>query len=57
MQHLLLIHGALGSKDQFETLAAELKNNFIIHSFNLTAHGGNFIPENKLSIALFANDI
>ena len=57
MQHLLLIHGALGSKDQFESIAEQLKNDFTIHSFNLTAHGGKDIPEKELSIALFANDI
>jgi pimeloyl-ACP methyl ester carboxylesterase len=57
MQHLLLIHGALGSKDQFTSLVEQLKNDFIIHSFNLTAHGGNAIPAKELSIPLFANDI
>lgn len=57
MDHLLLIHGALGSKDQFEILAKKLNNDFIIHTFNLTAHGGNVIPSNTLSIELFANDI
>ena len=57
MQHLLLIHGALGSKDQLTSLAEQLKNDFIIHAFNLTAHGGNAIPGKDLSIALFANDI
>lgn len=57
MDHLLLIHGALGSKEQFKQLEKKLFNDFIIHAFNLTAHGGNEIPENTLSIELFANDI
>ena len=57
MEHLLLIHGALGSKDQFEQLEKKLHDDFIIHAFNLTAHGGNEIPTHELSIELFANDI
>ena len=57
MQHLILLHGALGSKDQFESLAEKLNGDFIIHRFNLTAHGGNEIVDDELSIALFANDV
>ena len=57
MQHLLLLHGALGSKDQFNSIAEKLKNDFIVHRFNLTAHGGNAISDKTLSIELFAEDV
>jgi pimeloyl-ACP methyl ester carboxylesterase len=57
MRHLLLLHGALGSKEQFAFLDEKLSNNFIVHRFNLTAHGGNTIPADALSIELFATDV
>lgn len=57
MQHLILIHGALGAKDQMEPLAEKIKDDFIIHLFNLSAHGGEQIPDADLSIELYANDV
>jgi pimeloyl-ACP methyl ester carboxylesterase len=57
MQHLLLLHGALGAKDQFEPLAGKLKNDFIIHTLNFSAHGGETIPESALSIESYAKDV
>jgi pimeloyl-ACP methyl ester carboxylesterase len=57
MQHLLLLHGALGAKDQFITLAGQLKEVFIIHTLDFTAHGGEVIPATDLSIAVYANDV
>lgn len=57
MQHLILLHGALGAKDQMEPLAEKIKDDFIIHSFNLSAHGGEQIPDADLSIELYANDV
>lgn len=38
--NLLLIHGALGSKAQFQKLGEALKAHFTIYSFNLSGHGG-----------------
>jgi len=52
MNSLLLLHGALGSQQQFDPLIEVLKNHFSIHTFNLPGHGGNKIPE-KFSIPLF----
>ncbi|CAN5837265.1 hypothetical protein BH10BAC2_BH10BAC2_34350 [soil metagenome] len=57
MQHLLLLHGALGAKVQFEQLAEKLKDDFIIQALNFPAHGGEAIPETALSIELYANDV
>lgn len=56
MKPLLLLHGAIGAKDQLQPLAEELKNNFEIHSINFSGHGGAAMP-NTFSIKIFANDV
>lgn len=57
MQHLILLHGALGSKDQLQSLVHLLEGSFHIHSFNLTGHGGQPLPESSFSIELFSKQI
>jgi pimeloyl-ACP methyl ester carboxylesterase len=57
MQQLLLLHGALGAKDQFELLAEKLKDYFIVHTLNFSAHGGEPIPASALSIELYVKDV
>lgn len=57
MQQLLLLHGALGAKDQFYPLADKLKGKFVVHTLNFTAHGGEAIPEAPLSIDTYAKDV
>ncbi|NVK64504.1 MAG: alpha/beta hydrolase [Flavobacteriales bacterium] len=40
-QHsILLLHGALGSEAQFNSLKKELSNSFDVHSFSFEGHGG-----------------
>ncbi|HLC82340.1 MAG TPA: alpha/beta fold hydrolase [Bacteroidia bacterium] len=56
MQKLLLLHGAIGAKDQLQPLAEELKNDYEVHSINFSGHGGEQMP-NSFSIELFANDV
>ena len=57
MQHLILLHGAIGAKSQLESLADELSNEFNIHLINFSGHGGKPMTEAKFSIALFADDV
>ncbi len=38
-QHLILLHGALGSKAQFKNLCDLLSPNLKIHSLNFSGHG------------------
>lgn len=57
MQHLLLLHGAIGAKDQLEPLANELTKDFTVHTLNFTGHGGNAIPQEPFSMEMFANDV
>ncbi|MGZ4055265.1 MAG: alpha/beta fold hydrolase [Bacteroidia bacterium] len=56
MKHLLLLHGAVGAKDQLSTLKVNLATNFIVHTMNFSGHGGTTMPE-KFSIETFANDV
>jgi len=53
---LLLLHGALGSKNQFDELKEILQKNFEVFAMNFEGHGG--LPvENKFSIDLFSNNV
>jgi pimeloyl-ACP methyl ester carboxylesterase len=56
MQHILLLHGAIGAKDQLLPLAEALKTSFDVHLLNFTGHGGEEIPDN-FSIPLFAQQV
>jgi pimeloyl-ACP methyl ester carboxylesterase len=40
MQHLLLLHGALGAADQLQPLKAALSNNYHVHTLSFKGHGG-----------------
>jgi esterase/lipase len=56
MKHLLLLHGAIGAKDQFEPLADKLKDEFTVHTLNFSGHGGKSVAE-TFSIKAFADDV
>jgi pimeloyl-ACP methyl ester carboxylesterase len=57
MQHLILLHGAVGAKDQLELIANSLTKDFTIHLINFSGHGGEPIPDINFSIKLFAGDV
>jgi pimeloyl-ACP methyl ester carboxylesterase len=57
MQHLLLLHGALGSSSQLDPLRNQLKDHFNINAFNFSGHGGRAIPDKEISIPLFAEEV
>lgn len=57
MQHLLLLHGALGDGEQFKSIASALKDEFQVHTLNFSGHGGGPIPAERLSIPLFAAEV
>lgn len=56
MQNLLLLHGALGAKSQFEKLVAEMKPFYNCYALDFSAHGGATMPE-SFSIAQFASEV
>jgi len=57
MQHLLLLHGALGSKEQLQPLMVALQDKYIVHIINFSGHGGEAFPGELFSMPLFANDV
>jgi len=56
MQKLLLLHGALGSAQNLQSLAIELQNDFEIYMLTFEGHDGGDIPTNDFTIARFADD-
>jgi esterase/lipase len=57
MQHILLLHGAIGAKDQLKPLADELASGYTIHLLNFAGHGGEQMPEAEFSISLFTQQV
>lgn len=57
MKHLLLLHGAIGSMDQFADLKKILAEHYHVHCINFTGHGGLPLPKEDFSIKMFAADV
>lgn len=57
MEHLLLLHGAIGAEDQLNPLKQLLKDQYIVHSFSFNGHGGTSFSGDAFSIAGFAEEI
>jgi pimeloyl-ACP methyl ester carboxylesterase len=57
MKHLLLLHGAIGAKDQLAPLADQLHQQYPIHTLNFDGHGGAAMPAEPFSIPLFAKNV
>jgi esterase/lipase len=56
-QNLLLLHGAIGSKEQLNELADILQDKYIVHTISFSAHGGNNMSDVPFSIELFAKEV
>lgn len=56
MQHLLLLHGAIGAAAQLVPLSESLKSHYIVHNLTFSGHGGKPMPED-FAIATFADDV
>ncbi|MCC7020071.1 MAG: alpha/beta hydrolase [Ardenticatenales bacterium] len=54
---LLLLHGALGSADQFDALAARLSDTFDVHRFDFEGHGTLAPPTWPLTMDRFADAV
>lgn len=54
---LLLLHGALGSREQFELLSNKLRKFYEIHVLNFSGHGGGDLEGLDYSIDLFVRDV
>lgn len=57
MQDILLLHGAVGSKEQLVPLSEKLKHRYNVHLINFSGHGGNPLPGQSFSIPLFAEEV
>lgn len=57
MRHLVLLHGAIGSKDQLQPLADSLSGEYIVHTLNFNGHGGEPFTETAFSVPGFAGDV
>ncbi len=57
MEHLLLLHGAIGGSDQLQPLAEALQHKYNVHTINFSGHGGSAIPDEPFSIPMFAAQI
>ncbi len=54
---LILLHGAIGSRSQLESLAETLRQKYIVHLLSFSGHGGLPLPSEPFSISLFADDV
>ncbi len=54
---LLLLHGALGSKQQFEPLSKALEEHFDVHSLDFDGHGSVPASRQTFRIEGFAEDV
>lgn len=57
MKDILLLHGALGSASQLNSLATALKDDFNVRTLNFSGHGGDDLPDEDFSIRLFAEEV
>ncbi|HEX7845995.1 MAG TPA: alpha/beta hydrolase [Chitinophagaceae bacterium] len=57
MKQLLLLHGAIGAKDQLRNFETTLKDSFDIHTINFSGHGGEPFTTAEFSIPHFANEV
>jgi len=57
MEHLLLLHGALGHSDDFSELKKSLHARFQVHQLLFAGHGNTPIPDSGLNIELYVQQI
>ena len=57
MQDLILLHGAIGAKDQLRSLAERMKDKYTVHLLNFSGHGGAPFVKEDFSISLFTNEV
>ena len=51
--NIVLLHGAIGTKQQMQGLSAEIKNTHQVYSYDFPGHGEHPSSENEFSIELF----
>lgn len=56
MKNILILHGAIGSREQFELLKNQLSTQYDVHTLNFSGHGGESF-KSEFNIAQFADDV
>ncbi|MEL7833184.1 alpha/beta hydrolase [Fodinibius sp. Rm-B-1B1-1] len=54
---LLLLHGALGTLEQFDFLVPQLKEHFVVHRINFEGHGDAGPTDSPFRISYFAENV
>ncbi|WP_294670483.1 alpha/beta hydrolase [uncultured Fluviicola sp.] len=57
MKNLIILHGALGAKSQFEQLASQLSEHFHVYTLEFDGHGTKSTGAADFSIELFAQNL
>ncbi len=57
MQHILLLHGAIGAADQLVVLENKIADAFTVHCLNFSGHGDSPVADEEFSISLFASEV
>ncbi|MFM6925182.1 MAG: alpha/beta fold hydrolase [Ferruginibacter sp.] len=57
MEHILLLHGAIGSKSQLLPVEKKLTDSFSVYTLNFSGHGGSPLPDEPFSIEQFASEV
>lgn len=57
MKHLILLHGAIGASSQMVSLAEQLGPAYSVHTPDFSGHGGQPMPQDAFSIAMFADEV
>jgi pimeloyl-ACP methyl ester carboxylesterase len=57
MPHILLLHGALGSKEQFDPLIAKLESDFTIDTISFSGHGRTPSLDHAFTIQNCAHEV
>jgi pimeloyl-ACP methyl ester carboxylesterase len=57
MKNLIILHGALGAKSQFEQLIPQLTDHFKVYTLDFSGHGTKSGDEIDFSIDRFAQDL
>lgn len=56
-EHLLLLHGALGSDKQLRALARDLSQFYQIHTFSFSGHGGRALEPASFNMGAFGQEV
>lgn len=56
-KQIILLHGALGSENAFDSLKSALSDQFDLYSFNFSGHGGVSFSDDGFGIEVFADEL